>query len=53
MKVYSLKDIKKALNFNNDITALINAQKQAFKDLSSGLIDVPMPLQYYKIKPVY
>lgn len=46
MKIFELAEIKQAIDFTIDLEDLINSQKAAFIDFSSGLYDVPMPMQF-------
>jgi ornithine cyclodeaminase len=46
MKIYNLDQIQSNINFSRDIDELINSQKAAFIDFSSGIFDVPLPMQF-------
>ncbi|MCF8463091.1 MAG: hypothetical protein K9G11_04235 [Rickettsiaceae bacterium] len=46
MKIFSLEQIQKSINITKDLEDLINSQKAAFIDYSSGLYDVPVPMQF-------
>lgn len=46
MKIFNLDQIQKSINITKDLEALINSQKAAFIDYSSGLYDVPAPMQF-------
>jgi ornithine cyclodeaminase len=46
MKIFSIDQIQSSLNINRDLEALINSQKSAFVDYSSGLYDVPLPIHF-------
>ena len=45
MKIYDVDQIKKVINLDLSLKELINSQRQAFIDFSSGLYDVPIPMQ--------
>ena len=46
MQIFSLDQIQKNINMARDLEELINSQKDAFMDYSSGLYDVPLPMQF-------
>ena len=46
MKIFSLEQIQKSINIARDLEELISSQKAAFIDYSSGLYDVPVPMQF-------
>lgn len=46
MKIFSLEQIKESINISKDLEELINSQKAAFTDYSSGFYDVPVPMQF-------
>src|SRR3989338_2074512 len=46
MKIFSLDQIKESINITHDLEELINSQKAAFMDCSSGLYDIPFPMQF-------
>jgi len=46
MKIFNLDQVQKSINITKDLEELINFQKAAFIDYSSGLYDVPAPMQF-------
>ena len=46
MKIFNLAQIQESINISNDLEELISSQKAAFIDYSSGLYDVPAPMQF-------
>lgn len=46
MKIFSLDQIQESINITKDLEELISSQKAAFIDYSSGLYDVPLPMQF-------
>lgn len=46
MKIFNLEQIKESINITKDLEELISSQKAAFIDYSSGLYDVPVPMQF-------
>jgi ornithine cyclodeaminase len=46
MKIFNFGQIQASFNITRDLDALINYQKSAFIDFSSGLYDVPSPMQF-------
>jgi len=46
MKIFSLEQIQESINITKDLEELISSQKAAFVDYSSGLYDVPSPMQF-------
>jgi ornithine cyclodeaminase len=46
MKIFNLEQIKKSINITEDFEKLMNSQKSAFMGFSSGLYDVPSPMQF-------
>ncbi len=46
MKILSLNQIQEIINIRGDFEELISSQKAAFMDFSSGLYDVPVPMQF-------
>lgn len=46
MKIFSLDQIKESINISKDLEELISSQKAGFIDYSSGLYDVPVPMQF-------
>jgi ornithine cyclodeaminase len=46
MKIFSLDQIQSSISIVHDIEALIDSQKAAFIGFSSGLYDVPLPMQF-------
>jgi ornithine cyclodeaminase len=46
MKIFNLAQIQGSINITKDLEELINSQKAAFIDYSSGLYDVPVPMQF-------
>lgn len=46
MKIFSLEQIQESINITKDLEELISPQKAAFIDYSSGLYDVPAPVQF-------
>jgi len=46
MKIFSLEQIQESINIARDLKELISSQKAAFIDYSSGLYDVPVPMQF-------
>lgn len=46
MKIFSLDQVQKSINITKDLEELISSQKAAFIDYSSGLYDVPVPMQF-------
>ncbi|WP_010297964.1 ornithine cyclodeaminase [Candidatus Odyssella thessalonicensis] len=51
MKIFNLQEIKQKINIATDLQELINSQKSAFIDFSSGLYLVPPPMQF--LFPLY
>lgn len=47
MKIFSLEQIQESINIAKDLGELISSQKAAFIDYSSGLYDVPVPMQFF------
>ncbi len=46
MKIFSLEQIQESINITKDLEELISSQKAAFIEYSSGLYDVPVPMQF-------
>lgn len=46
MKIFNLEQIQESINISEDLEELISSQKAAFIDYSSGLYDVPVPMQF-------
>lgn len=46
MRIVELPEIKRVINLATDLEDLIASQKAAFIDFSSGLYDVPIPMQF-------
>jgi ornithine cyclodeaminase len=46
MKIFELTQIQSSINITQDLEELISSQKSAFMDFSSGLYDVPLPMQF-------
>jgi len=45
MKIYTLAEIKLAIDLKHNFVKLIESQKQAFIDFSAGVITLPSPIQ--------
>lgn len=46
MKIFNLDQIQESINIVHDLEELISSQKAAFVDYSSGLYDIPAPMQF-------
>lgn len=46
MKIFNLSQIKENINISDDLPKLMDSQRSAFIDFSSGLYDVPPPMQF-------
>ena len=46
MKIFDLEEIQESINPVRDFETLISSQRSAFMDFSSGLYDVPLPMQF-------
>lgn len=46
MKIFDLDQIHEAINIAIECEELLSAQKSAFMDFSSGLYEVPLPMQF-------
>ncbi len=46
MKIFDLEQIHEAINIAHDLKELINSQKSALMNFSSGSYDVPLPMQF-------
>ncbi|MCX7343744.1 MAG: hypothetical protein NT128_06350 [Proteobacteria bacterium] len=45
MKIFDIKKIQQVINQEQDLEEIIETQKQAFIDFTSGLFEVPLPMQ--------
>ena len=51
MKIFNIDQVQKSINITKDLEELISSQKAAFIDYSSGLYDVPVPMQFVFPRP--